>query len=162
VLEELPADLAPGRPDGVRAAARRSIEADLRRYLEHEAADDCDWAPRAVELRFGFEEEAVAPLELGDGVRLRGVIDRVDVAPGGTAAGGRAYAVPGDLLAGRVQVPGDLPDHMIECPPNDAIVAREWTDEQRLAIERREGDLLLAAGAGSGKTSVLVERFVRA
>ena len=30
-----------------------------------------------------------------------------------------------------------------------------------MAIERREGDLLLDAGAGSGKTSVLVERFVR-
>jgi ATP-dependent helicase/nuclease subunit A len=39
---------------------------------------------------------------------------------------------------------------------------RTWTAEQQLAIERREGDLLLAAGAGSGKTSVLVERFVRA
>jgi ATP-dependent exoDNAse (exonuclease V) beta subunit len=37
-----------------------------------------------------------------------------------------------------------------------------WTDEQRRAIERRTGDLLLDAGAGSGKTSVLVERFVRA
>jgi ATP-dependent exoDNAse (exonuclease V) beta subunit len=37
-----------------------------------------------------------------------------------------------------------------------------WTAEQRHAIERREGDLLLDASAGSGKTSVLVERFVRA
>jgi ATP-dependent helicase/nuclease subunit A len=37
-----------------------------------------------------------------------------------------------------------------------------WTDEQLRAIERRDGDLLLDAGAGSGKTSVLVERFVRA
>ncbi len=36
-----------------------------------------------------------------------------------------------------------------------------FTDEQVVAIERREGDLLLDAGAGSGKTSVLVERFVR-
>ncbi|MHB1837146.1 MAG: UvrD-helicase domain-containing protein, partial [Solirubrobacteraceae bacterium] len=35
-----------------------------------------------------------------------------------------------------------------------------WTDEQCLAIERRSGDLLLDAAAGSGKTSVLVERFV--
>ncbi len=52
---------------------------------------------------------------------------------------------------------------MIACPPEDPLAAaRDWTDEQRLAIERREGDLLLAAGAGSGKTSVLVERFVRA
>jgi ATP-dependent helicase/nuclease subunit A len=39
--------------------------------------------------------------------------------------------------------------------------AREFTDEQLVAIERREGELLLDAGAGSGKTSVLVERFVR-
>ncbi|HXO06732.1 MAG TPA: UvrD-helicase domain-containing protein, partial [Solirubrobacteraceae bacterium] len=37
-----------------------------------------------------------------------------------------------------------------------------WTDEQRRAVQRREGDLLLDAGAGSGKTSVLVERFARA
>ncbi len=39
--------------------------------------------------------------------------------------------------------------------------AHAFTDEQLAAIERREGDLLLDAGAGSGKTSVLVERFVR-
>ncbi len=40
-------------------------------------------------------------------------------------------------------------------------VTRRWTDEQLAAIERRQGDLLLDAGAGSGKTSVLVERFAR-
>jgi ATP-dependent helicase/nuclease subunit A len=38
---------------------------------------------------------------------------------------------------------------------------RAFTEEQLAAIERREGDLLLDAGAGSGKTSVLVERFAR-
>ncbi len=37
-----------------------------------------------------------------------------------------------------------------------------FTAEQTLAIERRRGELLLDAGAGSGKTSVLVERFARA
>src|ERR1700734_1456323 len=42
-----------------------------------------------------------------------------------------------------------------------APVTRHWTDEQLAAIERRAGDLLLDAGAGSGKTSVLVERFAR-
>jgi ATP-dependent exoDNAse (exonuclease V) beta subunit len=36
-----------------------------------------------------------------------------------------------------------------------------FTDEQLRAIEQRDGDLLLDAGAGSGKTSVLVERFAR-
>jgi len=40
--------------------------------------------------------------------------------------------------------------------------ARMLTAEQELAVERRKEPLLLAAGAGSGKTSVLVERFVRA
>jgi ATP-dependent helicase/nuclease subunit A len=38
---------------------------------------------------------------------------------------------------------------------------RAFTDEQTAAVERRDGPLLLAASAGSGKTSVLVERFVR-
>ncbi|MGZ4218931.1 MAG: UvrD-helicase domain-containing protein, partial [Solirubrobacteraceae bacterium] len=53
---------------------------------------------------------------------------------------------------------------MIACDEETGAVpegAPEWTDEQRYAIDRREGDLLLDAAAGSGKTSVLVERFVR-
>ena len=37
-----------------------------------------------------------------------------------------------------------------------------FTDEQQQAIARRSGPLALAASAGSGKTSVLVERYVRA
>ncbi len=38
---------------------------------------------------------------------------------------------------------------------------RPFTDEQSAAIRARSGSLLLEANAGSGKTSVLVERFVR-
>jgi ATP-dependent helicase/nuclease subunit A len=38
----------------------------------------------------------------------------------------------------------------------------DFTPEQLSAIERRSGDLLLDASAGSGKTSVLVERFAQA
>jgi len=38
---------------------------------------------------------------------------------------------------------------------------RAFTEEQSDAIRAREGSLLLEANAGSGKTSVLVERFVR-
>ncbi len=41
------------------------------------------------------------------------------------------------------------------------VAEREWTAEQEEAIDRRDGELLLDAGAGSGKTSVLVERFAR-
>src|ERR1700759_772006 len=50
---------------------------------------------------------------------------------------------------------------MIACDESVANGAPDWTEEQRYAIDRREGDLLLDAAAGSGKTSVLVERFVR-
>ena len=39
---------------------------------------------------------------------------------------------------------------------------RELTAEQSRAVERRDGSLLVRAGAGTGKTTVLVERFVRA
>jgi ATP-dependent helicase/nuclease subunit A len=38
----------------------------------------------------------------------------------------------------------------------------ELTPEQKRAVERRDGSLLVRAGAGTGKTTVLVERFVRA
>lgn len=37
----------------------------------------------------------------------------------------------------------------------------QWTDEQWQAITRRGNNLLVAAAAGSGKTSVLVERIIR-
>ena len=37
----------------------------------------------------------------------------------------------------------------------------KWTDEQRLAIDGRNGSLLVSAAAGSGKTTVLVERVIQ-
>jgi ATP-dependent exoDNAse (exonuclease V) beta subunit len=43
-----------------------------------------------------------------------------------------------------------------------AMTGQSLTGEQEQAVARRSEPLLLAAGAGSGKTSVLVERFVRA
>jgi ATP-dependent helicase/nuclease subunit A len=75
--------------------------------------------------------------------------------------------MPTDLLARRLQVSGDLPKPMIACAGTGPAApvsggTPPWTTEQLYAIERRDGDLLLDAGAGSGKTSVLVERFVRA
>jgi RecB family exonuclease len=89
LLAELPAPIAPGRTAAIRAAALKSIAADLRRYLRHEAADEGAWEPRELELRFGFEgeeEQASLPaLELGAGVRVRGIIDRVDVDSSGHA-----------------------------------------------------------------------------
>ncbi|HEX4116173.1 MAG TPA: UvrD-helicase domain-containing protein [Solirubrobacteraceae bacterium] len=49
-----------------------------------------------------------------------------------------------------------------EQPASPSPARRALTDEQERAAANRHGSLLLAAGAGSGKTSVLVERFVRA
>ena len=43
-----------------------------------------------------------------------------------------------------------------------AVAGVAFTDEQARAIGRRDGSVLVSAGAGSGKTSVLVERFVQA
>src|SRR5215218_6078676 len=40
--------------------------------------------------------------------------------------------------------------------------ARPLTVEQERAVARRDGSLTVRAGAGTGKTTVLVERFVRA
>ena len=37
----------------------------------------------------------------------------------------------------------------------------EWTKEQKEAIETKNCKLLVAAGAGSGKTAVLVERIIQ-
>ena len=44
----------------------------------------------------------------------------------------------------------------------DRPVAAAWTPEQRAAIADRGRASLLAAGAGSGKTAVMVERFAEA
>jgi ATP-dependent helicase/DNAse subunit B len=93
VLAELPPTVAPGRSEAVRSAALRAIEADLRRYLQHEARENSGWQPDGLELRFGFEGEegALPPLSLGERVLLRGVIDRVDVEPDGRRAIVRDY-----------------------------------------------------------------------
>ncbi|MBQ8917201.1 MAG: UvrD-helicase domain-containing protein, partial [Oscillospiraceae bacterium] len=40
-------------------------------------------------------------------------------------------------------------------------MSRNWTSDQKNAIEARGGGLLVSAAAGSGKTAVLVERVIR-
>jgi ATP-dependent helicase/DNAse subunit B len=83
-----------------RPGLRRRLEADLERYLEHAVEQESPLEPTYLELGFGFgdrrsgeasEEDTAVPaglpaLDLGDGLRLRGRIDRVDVAAGGAQA----------------------------------------------------------------------------
>jgi ATP-dependent helicase/nuclease subunit B len=85
LLADVPATIAAGRPAAVRAAAVRSIQADLRRYLEWEAQTGSGWRQAGLELRFGFggtgqqeDADSLPALELAPGVLLRGLIDRVD------------------------------------------------------------------------------------
>jgi RecB family exonuclease len=68
------------------------LEADLERYLEHAAERESALEPAYLELGFGFGEEdknstypSLPALDLGEGLRLRGRIDRVDVGKGGQA-----------------------------------------------------------------------------
>ncbi|HTU77551.1 MAG TPA: PD-(D/E)XK nuclease family protein [Solirubrobacteraceae bacterium] len=129
--------LAEGEPDHPlsatperRVAVRRRLQVDLERYLEHAAAAASPLEPSALELGFGFEQgdpsaaraggpdeprdaagarSELAALELGDGVRLRGRIDRVDVGASGEAIvydykGARAPAGARWLVEGSLQV----------------------------------------------------------
>ncbi|HEX3910696.1 MAG TPA: PD-(D/E)XK nuclease family protein [Solirubrobacteraceae bacterium] len=83
-----PLSVSPER----RLAVRRRLQVDLQRYLEQAAASDSPLEPTELELGFGFdgqddrgEATALPAFELGGGFRLRGRIDRIDVAPGGEA-----------------------------------------------------------------------------
>ena len=60
----------------------------------------------------------------------------------------------------RLRAPVDLPVRGRVSTGDDARPT-PFSAEQAAAIDRRDGPLLLSANAGSGKTSVLVERFVR-
>lgn len=126
-----PLSVAPER----RLAVRRRLWSDLERYLAHAAA--CAppataragaLEPNAFELAFGFaadapsstsdedagmdrrgEGGALPAFDLGDGVMLRGRVDRVDVSPGGEAVvydykGGRAPASARWVRDGDLQV----------------------------------------------------------
>jgi RecB family exonuclease len=95
-----PLSVAPERLPG----ARRRLQVDLEHYLECAAEQGSPLEPTYLELEFGFAREAgddsggstsehlraggmdmLPPLQLGEGVLLRGRIDRVDLGPAGEA-----------------------------------------------------------------------------
>jgi ATP-dependent helicase/DNAse subunit B len=84
--------LSPDRTR-VRAAVRR-LELDLLRFLRHESGRETLFEPEHLELRFGFEDSPHPAVELADGLRVRGVIDRVDTWNG--------WALVRDYKGGRV------------------------------------------------------------
>ena len=117
---------------------RRRLEADLERYLEHAAELESALEPRYLELGFGFGEKDQDPthlglpaLDLGEGLRLRGRIDRVDVTPGG------AQAVVYDYKG------------------RNAPAAAKWTEQGnvQVALYMRAVEELLGSEAAAASTS---------
>jgi hypothetical protein len=90
-------------------AVLRGLEADLERYLRTEAECGAGYEPTELEWSFGGADDAHGPLTVGEGVRVTGRVDRVDVGPGGAAVV-RDYK-------GRVVVGGG-----------------KWADEQQLQV----------------------------
>ena len=83
-----PLSVAPER----RTTVRRRLQADLERYLAQAAASESVLEPGELELGFGFgegdergEASELPAFELGEGVKLRGRIDRIDVGAAGEA-----------------------------------------------------------------------------
>jgi ATP-dependent helicase/DNAse subunit B len=77
-----------------RAIALARVRTQVEAFLDTEAASETALRPgeRLLERSFGFEEEGdPGPLELGEGVALRGTIDRIDLAPDGGGAVVRDY-----------------------------------------------------------------------
>ena len=66
------------------AELRQTLIADLEGFLRDEAASEMTFVPRRLEVAFGSERaapELQRGLDLGDGLRLSGKIDRIDVDP---------------------------------------------------------------------------------
>ena len=79
-----------------RTAVRR-LEFDLLSHLRREAERGGSFEPQELELAFGMPEAELPALELGEGVRVRGKIDRVDTWNG--------YALVSDYKSGRKGYP---------------------------------------------------------
>jgi ATP-dependent helicase/DNAse subunit B len=67
-----------------RAELRYTLLSDLEGFVRDEAASEVQFVPRRLEVAFGSERaapELQRGLQLGDGLRLSGKIDRIDIDP---------------------------------------------------------------------------------
>jgi ATP-dependent helicase/nuclease subunit A len=99
-------------------------------------------------LRVPDDLQVRALMEAGSQLRIEGLSDAEDEQDAA-------------LARGEAQWPGATATAAAADAP-DGSRGESLTDEQEGAVARRAEPLLLSAAAGSGKTSVLVERFVRA
>src|SRR5207248_6126153 len=110
--------------------------------------------------------DRLSPAELDE--LLAGVAARAGEVAEAIARGG-ARGSARDLRLGRpLPVPGSVPVRVVTAPEQSALfedpggAAERLTPEQARAVDARAGSRLLHANAGSGKTTVVVERFARA
>jgi ATP-dependent helicase/DNAse subunit B len=108
-LRELQSEFALSpKETRVRAAVRR-LEFDVLRLLRDEARAEGAFETEHVELGFGLEGDALGELELEEGMRIRGKIDRVDVHAG--------HAVVRDYKSGKT-----------------VFKAADWSERRRLQV----------------------------
>lgn len=137
LLGERAGAVGAGQPPAVRAGLVRAIEADINRFLACEASSGGEWPPRMLELRFGFEEEEeeeeagwLPALELPGGVRVRGIIDRVDIEPetvagtGGQAAAGNGAQPTRRAIVRDYKTGGTRPEYQ----------GARWGPDRRLQV----------------------------
>jgi ATP-dependent helicase/DNAse subunit B len=72
-------------PQRLEAALQR-LRADVLNYLEFAAGCGSEFAPSDFELRFGGRDDELAAVQIADGLKLQGRIDRIDRAPAGDTA----------------------------------------------------------------------------
>ena len=85
-LEAVLEQLRPRKPGARADVALRVLEADLRRYLTHEAEHGAGLEPQWLEWSFGGERDDHGALALdGSQLEVSGRVDRIDVGPGGAA-----------------------------------------------------------------------------
>jgi hypothetical protein len=84
LLLEVAAERRLGRGRPLARVTLARIRGQIEALLEREARSETPLRPAMLEAEFGIEGSEREPLDLGEAMRLRGSIDRVDTTPDGT------------------------------------------------------------------------------